>query len=491
MQGVLSKIEANAAARLTLPEGRQPAQELDRYKAFLKVETHRLKILHRAGAGGREICHARAAILDVLLRYLWDAAKSSLSPQAQKEFSSVALVAIGGYGRAELNPHSDIDFMFLHNRQVAAGQKALPYLSRVIDGLLYPLWDVGLKIGHSVRTIDECVRQANSDMQSKTSLIEARLIAGDAELFKKFEKILVSKCLEDHEKEYFEMRVLDQAARRAKFGNSASMQEPNIKNGCGGLRDYQNLLWMAFFKYRTRTLLELERDDLISGSERKQLEGAYDFLLRVRNEIHYHVNRATDVLGKNIQPAIAFNLGYKDRSPSHRIELFMRDLYTHLRNQYLLTRTLEQRLALLPPAKPSMLSLRSFLPLGRKPAPEIVDGFKFIAGEIHAATRRVFRDQPKRSCGFFCTHSSGDCAFIPISHNSSAASCRWSIASSWRIRTFVKVFSPSLTSGEMFARCCAPCTRWIFWENMCPSSESLPVWFSTSFIINTRRTSTR
>src|ERR1043165_6458201 len=115
MQALLEKIEANAAARLPLPAGRMPAQELARYKAFLKVETHRLKLLHRSGGSGREVCQARAAILDVLLRYLWQAAKGALSTQAQKEFPPLALVALGGFGRAELNPHSDIDFMFLHD----------------------------------------------------------------------------------------------------------------------------------------------------------------------------------------------------------------------------------------------------------------------------------------------------------------------------------------------------------------------------------------
>src|SRR5436853_5350256 len=159
MQNLLEKIEANAAARLPLPPGRMPAQELARYKAFLKVETHRLKLLHRSGGGGREVCQARAAILDVLLRYLWDAAKASLSPQAQKEFPPLALVAIGGYGRAELNPHSDIDFMFLHDGQIAAN-KPLPHLSKLIDGVLYPLWDVGLKVGHAVRSIDDCIKVA-------------------------------------------------------------------------------------------------------------------------------------------------------------------------------------------------------------------------------------------------------------------------------------------------------------------------------------------
>src|SRR6267378_7315599 len=190
MQALLEKIEANAATRLTLPAGRLPSEELPRYKSFLKVEAHRLKILHRAGAGGMEICKGRAAILDVLLRYLWDTAKASLSEQAQKEFPQLALVAIGGFGRAELNPHSDIDFMFLQNRQVVSGSKPLPHLARIIDGILYPLWDLGLKVGYSVRSVEDCVKVANSDMQSKTSLIEARLITGDEALFKKFQKLL-------------------------------------------------------------------------------------------------------------------------------------------------------------------------------------------------------------------------------------------------------------------------------------------------------------
>jgi [protein-PII] uridylyltransferase len=404
MQALLEKIEADAAARLKLPAGRLPTQELARYQAFLKVEAHRLKMLHRAGAGGIEICQGRAAILDVLLRYLWDTAKSNLSEQGQKEFPALAVAAIGGYGRAELNPHSDIDFMFLHNRQVAGGTRALPHLSKIIDGILYPLWDIGLKVGHSVRSVEDCVKVANSDMQSKTSLIESRLIAGDEALFKKFQKTLVSKCVEGHEEKYIAMRLNDQAARRHKFGDSACMQEPNLKNGCGGLRDFQNLLWMAFFKYRTRSLKDLQAHDLISESERKQLEAAYDFLLRVRTEMHYHSNRSNDVLTRDLQPAIAHNLGYRERSPSKRIEEFMRDVYTHSRNIFLITRTLEQRLALLPPpgkrAGLAGLSLSKtitgWLPNGLRRVKEPVDGFKFVDGEIHAASNRVFRDVPRR-----------------------------------------------------------------------------------------------
>jgi [protein-PII] uridylyltransferase len=393
VQDLIRKIETNARERLPAPPNSDAAEKLARYKGFLKVETHRVKIAHRAGADGREICRARAAILDELLRHLWDEARAGLSPQAQKEFPPLALVAIGGYGRAELNPHSDIDFMFLQDGQIAA-DKPLPYLAKLIYGVLYPLWDIGLKVGHAVRSIDDCVKVANADMQSKTSLIEARLIVGDEALFKKLQKTVVAKCVTGFEEKYIAARVEDQATRHAKYGNSATMQEPNIKNGCGGLRDFQNLLWMAFFKYRTRTLEDLQVRDFVSEAERKQLEAAYDFLLRVRTELHYEVPRPLDVLGKNLQPAVAHALGYGDRSPSKRIEKFMRDLYTHMRNIFLITRTLEQRMALVAPSQ-SRLSLRAWLPK-RKRELEIVDGFKFINGEIHAASNRIFRDSPRR-----------------------------------------------------------------------------------------------
>lgn len=397
MPGLLEKIETNAAERLSLPPGTLPAQELARYKRFLKVESHRLKMMHRARASGRQVCEGRAALIDVLLRYLWTAAKSNLSAQAQKEFPPLALVGLGGYGRGELNPHSDIDFMFLHAGQVVAGSKPLPHLSRLMDSILYPLWDLGFKIGHSVRTIAECVQIATADMQAKTSLIESRLIVGEEKLFEKFQKTIVAKCVDGHEDEYIAERVQDQAARHEKFGNSATMQEPNIKNGCGGLRDYQNLHWMAFFKYRTRTLREMEQKEFVSAMERKQLDAAYDFLLSVRNEMHYQLSRPVDVLSKSMQPTVATHLGYTERSPSKRLEHFMRDLYSHSRNIYLITRTLEERMSLLPRPKMLPAAFGRLIPKKFRQAQEqIVDGFRFVDGQLRATSGRVFKDQPRR-----------------------------------------------------------------------------------------------
>lgn len=399
MPTLAEKIERDAEKQLALPEEHEPGAELARYKAFLKLETQRLQMLHRSGASGREACQARATVLDVLLRHILEPVKARLV-QAKTPIPKFSIVAIGGYGRAELNPFSDIDILFLHETDMVNGGKARPQLGALTDGLLYMLWDLGLKVGHSVRSVEDCVKVANSDMQSKTSLIEARLVTGAPELFERMQAVVIAKCVRGYEDAYIKARVEDQAARRAKFGNSPFMQEPNIKNGCGGLRDYQNLLWMTFFKYRVRSLQELAEKELISETEMKQLDSAYDFLLWVRNELHYTAKRAVDVLSKNLQPTVATGLGYSDRSPSKRLEMFMRDVYTHMRHIYLITRTLEERLALLP-SEGGISSLKELFRRGkRRVTQQVVDGFVILDGKI-SETMRGFKEQPRRLMRLF------------------------------------------------------------------------------------------
>ena len=400
MPSLADKIEASAIKRIALPPGREPARELSRYKQFLKVESARLKMLHRAGDSGREVCRARAVVLDALHRHILEALINTLPDDARRGLPRYSLVAIGGYGRAELNPHSDIDIMLLHTGDSAAAARGRvhPFIKLLTEpgGLLYTLFDLGLKVGYSVRTLDDCVTAANENIQTKTSLIEARRLCGDEGLFQEMQAIVLARCVRGHEETYIAARLADQATRRQKYGNSVLMQEPNIKNGCGGLRDYQNLLWMAYFtKDRPRSLADIEASGFISDAERKQLDTAYDFLLRARNELHYHTNRAGDVLTKAVQPAVAYNLGYTDRSPARRLEAFMRDYYLHARNVDLITRTVERRLALLP--KPSRLPfLKKLLPGRRAPVEPVVDGFRLVEGELRHQSPRVFREDPLR-----------------------------------------------------------------------------------------------
>ncbi|MEJ5237611.1 MAG: [protein-PII] uridylyltransferase [Limisphaera sp.] len=394
MEDWLEQIEAEAAVRLRLPHGRTVSQELERFRAFLRRQSQRLRMWHRRGGGGREVCQGRATLYDVLLRHLWDAALQQTAGSGPAPQPPVTLVAVGGYGRGELNPYSDLDFMFLHDGEVSQGGQPSSLLSRLVDGVLYPLWDLGLKVGHTVRTVDEAVEAANADMQSKTALVESRWVAGDVHLFERFQRALRARCVRRHERAYIEARLEDQAARRRRYGESPCLQEPNLKNGCGGLRDYQNLLWMAYFKFGVRSMGELEAQGRLTPAERKALEAAYDFLLRVRTELHYQLGRPGDVLSKNLQPAVAWALGYHDRSPSRRIETFMRDLYTHTRQIYLISRTLEEQWALVP-GSGSLRRLRSWWSR-RAPQETFLDGFVFEHGQVRAASEWVFQEQPRR-----------------------------------------------------------------------------------------------
>lgn len=392
MKDLIAKIAESARRQLVLPPLSRPADELPRYQRYLKVESHRLKILHRGGGDGLKVCRLRSAVFDELLRHLWLAIEHTLP--ARGATVRLALVAFGGYGRSEQCPHSDIDLMFLHDGTATPGSPAEQLLSDRTSALLYPLWDLGIKVGHAVRTVSECIQVANGDMQAKTALLDVRHICGDEALFRELQARYDRECVQGFEDQYIAQRLADQSARHAKHGDSPAMQEPNLKSGCGGLRDFQNVLWMAYFKHRTRSLADLAKKDFMVSAERRQLEAAYDFLLRARNELHYTAGRPVDVLAANHKPPVATGLGYSERSPVRRVEAFMRDLYTHTRNCYVITRTLEQRLALLP----NPATGRRRAGVRRKTAPEapVIDGFRVVDNQLTYADRTVFKEDPNR-----------------------------------------------------------------------------------------------
>ncbi len=388
----MKEIQKRAAEQLTLPEGVLPSDELPLFKRYLKNEENLLKKLHREGGLGREVCRARAALMDALILNLFEVAVRIAANETEGNQPAMAVIALGGYGRAELNPHSDIDIQFLCEDRLLSGSKPDVYLQSVIDTVLYMLWDLGLKIGHSVRRVRDCVDEANKDMQSKTALIESRLVIGDESLFARMEKQVHAKCVKPSVEKYISMRIEDQAARREKFGGAVTLQEPNIKNGCGGLRDYQNLRWMMHFKCGMHFVEDLETEKQISKADAEKLEAAYSFLLRARNELHYQLDRSVDALTKAVQPKVAWRLGYTNRSPAKRLEAFMGDYYRHARNIDLIVRSIEMRLAIIP--RPRWQQTIGRWVRGSKE--RVIDGFRIIDGEINYVRRGVFKEQPRK-----------------------------------------------------------------------------------------------
>lgn len=357
----LEKVLAHAERQLAPAGGARPTEVLPLYKKFLRIEEHRLRLKHQAGMGGREICGRRRDLVDVLLRHVFEAADGFARTLPGIKPVPLTLLALGGYGRGELNPFSDVDVMFLHAERTT---QISPYIAQVVEQVLYLLWDIGFKVGHSTRSVKEAIEQANQDMLSKTAMLEARFLAGDREVERVFRARFRIKCVKGREREYVELRMKDQAERHAKFGNSVYMQEPNVKRGCGGLRDYQNLLWMTFFKEGTLTTNQLVGRDWLSVADQRRIEAAYDFLLRVRTDLHYANGRASDVLHLSAQEQIAQRLGYPQRSGALLSEALMKDYYEHTRNIFRVTERITEQFAS-GRSSNGLRGLFSFLPRAR------------------------------------------------------------------------------------------------------------------------------
>ncbi|HEY1769754.1 MAG TPA: [protein-PII] uridylyltransferase [Chthoniobacterales bacterium] len=397
------KILAHAARELAAAPTNEPAKLLPLYQKFLKIENHRLRLRHQAGGGGREVCASRATLIDILLCNIFAAA----SAEARSEKLPLSLVALGGYGRDELNPGSDVDVMFLH----AGGSEPAPAATKTIEGVLYFLWDVGLKVGHSTRSVAEAIAQANSEMLTKTAMLEARPVTGDAKLYRQFRAQFRRHCVQRHETDYIAARMRDQTDRHDKFANNVYLQEPNVKRGCGGLRDYQNLLWITFFKEGALTTTHLVGKDWLSETDRRRIDLAYDFLLRVRTQLHYTSERPNDVLYINLQPEVARKLGYLQQIPVHRSEAFMKDYYAHTRNIFRITERLTERFA----TGTATTTRRLFFPLlpRRRAQGEKFGGFSNRGGQLNLADPQLFNREPEQLMKAFEHAQTRDLEFSP------------------------------------------------------------------------------
>ena len=373
-----------------------PADRLAACRAYLLNESTRIQQMHRAGASGREVVAAIAGEMDRLLQPLFNQALETWRRQHGEPPAPVCLIALGGYGRSELNPLSDIDVMFLYPATTKSSELA-KFQEHLSNGILYPLWDLRLKIGHSTRTLTEVFAEAGRDIRTKTSLLESRFLAGSEPLYANFAAAYRKHYLTDNPKGYIAARLADQASRRLQHGDTVFMQEPDIKNGVGGLRDYQNALWMARVRLGISRLAELVEQNYLPAAELAQFEQAYDFLLRVRNELHYLSKHATDVLNLELQPRLAASLGYPQVALLERVEKFMHDYYQHAQAIYRISKMIEQRLALTIAGGPGLVgSLKNLLLARRSERTKRLDGFVLRGSELAAEGPTIFTEDPVR-----------------------------------------------------------------------------------------------
>lgn len=381
------------ATRLNLMDNSgDPGKQLARFREYLKRSSELIKRYHKHGGGGLRVVHSRSIAMDVLIQKLHEIACERIGRELDGSCTELSLIALGGYGRAELCPHSDIDLMFLYPAK--SRSKNFAQAQRLYnDTILYMLWDLNLKVGHSTRTIKEALAEAEEDEQSKNAMLESRLVCGDRKLYKKFAREYDRFIRRDNVLAYLKERLEDQDNRRAKHGNTVFIQEPDIKSGVGGLRDYQNILWMARLQYDGRGLNALVRLDLIRQKEQDELQDAYDFLLRVRNELHLQSRRATELLDFEKQPKVAWGIGYRQRQIFKRVETFMRDYYKAAYKIYHLSRYLEKRLSL---NAQTSVSFQSVLESRRIGKIERFDGFEVQGKLLMAESPQVFKQDPLR-----------------------------------------------------------------------------------------------
>lgn len=397
MQAHLNKILTDAKNQLPALADVPPAERIKLYKRFYAINEQGIRTFHNAGRGGKEVAQLRAKLTDTLILYIFELACSLNKFDPNLPGHMLTLIAIGGYGRGELNPFSDIDLLFLYEGKAPNPTKDQ---QKVIEEVLYLLWDIGFKLGHSTRSIYATLRQANEDMLSKTALTEARRITGSHPLFQKFSSRFYKYCIKEFTEEFTAWRMENQRQRHEKYDGTVFVQEPNIKNGCGGLRDYQSLLWLTFFHFGSLNTSQLVKHQLLRSNERGDLDRAYDFLLRVRTELHYINKRGTDQLTLHYQGIIAENFYYPQDTILRKSEAFMRDYFHHARNIYLISASVADRLSIQAPRQTSSSSVLSLF-MRRPPPREEFDGFFSENGLIYFSSKEIFTEDPFRILRIF------------------------------------------------------------------------------------------
>jgi len=284
--------------------------------------------------GAPELVHRELAeLVDELVRAAMDWADRRLFGSANRTTGErLAVVAVGGYGRAELAPFSDVDLLFLHP------YKPAPYVEQMTEFLVHRLWDLGFKVGNALRTASESIKLAKEDLSVRTALLEARYLWGDRALFEELVRLYDREVRIGHEAEFIEAKLAERDARHQRTGDSRYLLEPNVKEGKGGLRDLQTLVWIGRFLYGVRDAAELVDKGVLTPRDFATFRRSRRFLWAVRCHLHWITGRAEERLTFELQPEVARRMGFKDRGRMRAVERFMKRWYLVAKEVGALTR---------------------------------------------------------------------------------------------------------------------------------------------------------
>lgn len=286
------------------------------YRNTLNQSYLALESQFEKGISASSLVKQRSDVVDQILIYAWQHCAGDV-----RNFTEIAtVVAVGGYGRGELHPHSDIDIMILLLK------KDNKQLDEAIEKFIIFLWDIGLEIGHSVRTVKDCITQAKNDITIATNLMESRIIAGSEPLFTRMRSKTGPDRLWSGRK-FFEAKWQEQIARHHKYNDTAYNLEPNIKEGPGGLRDIQMIGWVVKRHFGAQTLHDLVKHDFLTENEYQTLIDGQEFLWRIRMALHFMTGRREDRLLFDHQKPLAAQFGYEDKGHQLDVEQFMKTYY--------------------------------------------------------------------------------------------------------------------------------------------------------------------
>ncbi|KQT84178.1 protein-PII uridylyltransferase [Aurantimonas sp. Leaf443] len=380
-----------ARLKLAIRDGRRIAEEL----------------LFRDGGG--LLCAQRlAALQDALIRAVHDYALRHVCQSSNLSSGErIAIVAVGGYGRGTLAPGSDIDLLFLlPYKQTALSEQIAEYL-------LYVLWDLGFKVGHASRTVEECIRLARADFTIRTSILERWLVAGDEALFFELGTRFDAEVVAGTSQDFIAAKLAERGARHAKLGNTRYLVEPNVKEGKGGLRDLHTMFWIAKYHYRVNARDDLVEAGVFSRREARIFGKAEDFLWAVRCHLHFVTGKAEERLSFDVQPEIAKRLGYNTHPGQKDVERFMRHYFLIAKDVGDLTRIFcavleEEHAKEAPGLRNFVRSLRS----RAKKIPGTID-FHIDNNRINVASRTVFQKDPVNFIRIFRLAAMHDLEYHP------------------------------------------------------------------------------